>query len=135
LIVCKGKLLHLVFFDLQFTPLHRNLILSHPPFLVHPVSSLLRGFSFTRGIATLSMMVLWILTLGGCPIWMERMIFFELLVEQVFLPDLLSLLDFMILVQTLKCCIFIISFNIGRRCSLGDAFWMKSALTQFHMVF
>ena len=81
------------------------------------------------------MMVLWIFTLGECPIRMERVVFFELLVEQVFLPDLLSLLDFMILVQTLECCIFIIGFDIGRRCSLGDAFWMKGALTQFHVIF
>ena len=80
------------------------------------------------------MMILWIFTLGESTIWMERVIFFELLVEQVFLPDLLPLLNFMILMQTFECSIFIISFNIRRRCSLGDTLRMKSALAQFNVI-
>ncbi len=72
--------------------------------------------------------IFWILALGKLSIWVKRMVFFELLVKHVFLPDLFSLLDLMILVETFKCCILFIGFNIRWRGTLCNTLWMECAL-------
>jgi hypothetical protein len=80
-------------------------------------------------------MILWVLALGEGPVRMERMIFFELLVQHIFLPYLLSLLDFMILMETLKSCVFLVLLYVSWRSSLCYALWMERAFSQFNMVF